>query len=257
MRIEIAKNKLKPEPINTRTMKHTLKLLLVVTIILLGSCSPKVETNLIKNYNALDYNEEVLVIGLNEERPKKSEFLGLITIKDSGFTTKCSYKDVLNEAKLEARKIGGNAIKITTHRPPSVGSSCHRITADILRIDNIDNYSPKEEEEVLLDVDYAILNVYRYGGAGSLINYDLYLGDSIVCRVKSNFKTTIHVRKDGLNTLWAKTESKIEVPIDIKIGKEYYLRCGLSLGAFIGRPQMELVDNKIGKSEFESFNAKK
>ena len=135
-----------------------------------------------------------------------------------------------------------------------MGSSCHRITAKILKVKDIENFAQKEEE--LLDVDYAILNVYRYGGYGAAVNFDLYLGDSVICRVINNFKTTLYIKKDGRNTLWAKTEAKSEVPINVKMGKTYYLRCSIGMGAFVGRPQLELVDNKTGKIEFESFNAK-
>ena len=137
-----------------------------------------------------------------------------------------------------------------------MGSTCHRIMANILRVENAEAYTPKVEEEVILDVDYAILNVYRFGGAGSLVSYDLHLGDSVICRVSNNYKTTIRVKKDGLNSLWARTESKAEVPINVKMGKVYYLRCGLTMGVFVGHPKLDLIDRNTGKSEFESFQAK-
>lgn len=89
-----------------------------------------------------------------------------------------------------------------------------------------------------------------------LVKFNLYLGDTVICKVRNNFKTTVHIKKDGLNTLWAKTESKSEVPIDIEFGKTYYLRCEVTMGALVGRPKLELVDNKTGKLEFESFKAK-
>ena len=89
-----------------------------------------------------------------------------------------------------------------------------------------------------------------------MVGYDLHLGDSTICRVKNNFKTTLYIKKDGLNTLWAKTETKSEVPIDVKMGKTYYLRCGITMGAFVGRPKLELIDSRTGKAEFQSFKAK-
>lgn len=238
-------------------MKKLPGFLIIAVLILLSSCNPKISTSLSKNYPPLDYDVEVIVIGLDQEDPDNAENLGLVKVTDGGFTTNCGYDLVLDKAKLEARKAGGNAIKIITHKPPSAfGSSCHQITARILKIQDIENYTIKTEAEEMLDVDYAILNVYRYGGAGALVSYDLYLGDSVICRVKNNFKTTLHINKDGLNSLWAKTEAKSEVPIDVKMGKTYYLRCGLSMGAFVGHPKLELVDSKTGKAEFESFKAK-
>lgn len=226
-------------------------------LIAFNACSPKISTNLSKSYPALDYNQEVAVIGLGQAEPAGSEDLGQVRIGDAGFTTNCGYDVVLDKAKLEARKAGGNAIKIIEHQQPSVfGSSCHRITAKILKVDNIGQILVEEEEPVIPGADYAVINVYRYSGVGPIINYDVYLGDSVICRVKNNYKTSVRVKKDGLNTLWAKTESKSEVPVDVKMGHQYYLRCSMVMGAFVGRPKLELVDWETGKTEFESFKAK-
>ena len=238
-------------------MKKFYGLIMITALILLSSCSPKISTNLSKTYTPLDYKQEIVTIGLSESEPDNLEVLGQVKIGDTGFSTKCGYDIMINKAKLEARKAGGNAIKIIEHKPPSAfGSSCHRITAKILKIEDIENYISKVEEEVVLDVDYAILNVYRYRGAGALVGYDLHLGDSTICRVKNNFKTTLHIKKEGLNTLWAKTEAKSEVSIDVKMGKTYYLRCGITMGAFVGRPKLALIDSKTGRPEFQSFKAK-
>jgi hypothetical protein len=232
-------------------------LLIISALILFNSCNPKISTSISRTYPPIDYKQEVVVIGLDQTEPDNAEVLGQVKIGDAGFTTKCDYNLVIDKAKLEARKAGGNAIKIIEHKPPTaMGSSCHRITAKILKVDNIENYSPIAEEEVLLDVDYAILNVYRYSGAGAFVGYDIYLGDSVICRVKNNFKTSVHIKKDGLNSLWARTEAKSIVPIFVEIGKTYYLRCGITMGAFVGRPTLELMDRKTGKAEFESFKAK-
>jgi hypothetical protein len=232
-------------------------LLIFVALIFFSSCNPKISSKLSKTYPPLDFRQEVIVIGLDQAEPENAEVIGQVKIGDTGFSTKCNYNIVIDKAKLEARKVGGNAIKIIKHIPPNImGSSCHRITANILRIENIENYTAEAEEEVILDVDYAILNVYRYSGPGALVSYDLYLGDSIICRVRNNFKTTLHIKKDGLNTIWARTEAKSEVPVDVKLGKTYYLRCAIAMGAFVGHPKLELMETKTGKAEFESFNAK-
>jgi len=238
-------------------MKKLHGLMIISALIFFSSCNPKISTSISKSYPALDYKQEVVVFGLDQPEPDNAEVLGQVKIGDAGLSTNCGYDIVMDKAKLEARKAGGNAIKIIEHKPPTaMGSTCHRITAKILKVENIENYTPKAEEEVLLNVDYAILNVYRYSGTGALVSYDLYLGDSVICRVKNNFKTTLHIEKDGLNSLWARTEAKSEVPIDIKMGKTYYLRCEITMGAFVGRPKLELIDSKTGKAEFESFKAK-
>lgn len=238
-------------------MKKSFLLYIGAILILFSSCSPSISTQLYRSYPTLGYKEEVKVIGFHQKINSEHEVLGKIDIGDSGFTTKGSYEEVIEKAKLEARKIGGNAIKINEHKTPDFRSTCHRIKAYILRVKDINNLDIEEEKEVIEDVDYAILHVYRYSGAGSLINYDLHLGDTVICRVKNNFKRTIKIKKDGFNSLWAKTEAKAEVPVKLEFGRHYYLKCSLGMGILVGRPILEMVDWKNGKAEFESFNAKK
>nr|NQU90035.1 hypothetical protein [Bacteroidota bacterium] len=81
--------------------------------------------------------------------------------------------------------------------------------------------------------------------------------DAVICRVKNKFKTAITVTEEGKLTLWAKTESKTDLSINVEFGNEYYIRCGVSMGFFVGHPTPELVDSKTGKLEYESFKAKK
>lgn len=238
-------------------MKKIHGLILISGLILFSSCSPKISTSLSKNYPPLDYKQEVVVIGLDQAEPENAEVLGQVKIGDTGFSTKCSYDIVIDKAKLEARKAGGNAIKIIEHKPPTaMGSTCHRITAKILKVENIENLVLEEKKDELLDIDHAIFYVYRPSGAGFAVSYDLHLGDTVICRVKNNYKTKIKIYKDGLNSIWAKTESKTEIPVDVKIGKEYFIRCGITMGAFVGHPSIELVDKSIGKSEFNSIKSK-
>ncbi len=103
--------------------------------------------------------------------------------------------------------------------------------------------------------DYALLHVYRSGG-GALVSYNLYLGNDTLCRVKNNFAETVKVVKDGRNSLWAKTETKEEVPINIEFGKEYYIHCSIAMGFFVGRPRITIVDPVVGKKEFETILSK-
>lgn len=231
-------------------------IVLVFALILFNACNPKVTRNIQSNLPPLDFKQDVVVIELNQQKPENAEVLGVLKIGDSGFTTNCDYALVLDMAKTEARKVGGNAIKIEEHKLPGFSSTCHRIKASVLKIANIESFVPKQEEEVILDVDYAIVNVYRSSGVGALVNYDLHLSDSVICRVKNNFKTTLHIRKDGLNSIWARTESKAIIPVDLKMGKTYYIRCGIAMGAFVGRPTLELVDRKIGEAEFQTIKTK-
>lgn len=233
----------------------------IACIVVLQACGPKILTSISKSYPVLDYREEVRFFGLNDPLPASVEKIGVVKIGDSGFTTDCQFASVVDKAKLEARKVGGNAIKIIEHKLPGMdGSSCHRIQAAILRIENFDQTATAAQAPVdstLLNADYALLHIYRNASHyGSLISYNLYLGDSIICRVSNRSRTTIRTKKDGLNTLWAKTEAKVELPINIKLGQEYYIRCGIAPGLLTGRPSLEIADSYSGKLEYDALAKK-
>ncbi len=105
-------------------MKKIIWYLAGVTLIL-SSCAPKISTTISKNYAPLDYQEDVRVFGIDDAYPVNSEELGTVKIGDTGFSTNCGWDVVIEKAKLEARKAGGNALKIVEHIPPSAfGSQC-------------------------------------------------------------------------------------------------------------------------------------
>jgi hypothetical protein len=169
-------------------MKHC-PLYLFGSMLLICSCAPKVSTSISKKYAPLDFREEVYIIGLQEPEPQNSVLLGTVKIGDTGFSTNCSWEVVIDKAKLEARKAGGNAIKITEHTPPNAMSTCHRITARILKVENFDITTVVSSVDTsLIHADYALLHIYRFGGYGALVSYNLHLGDTVLCRVSDNWK---------------------------------------------------------------------
>ena len=118
-------------------MKTLTPILLI--LFFLTACSPKINTQITKTYPTISYNQEVKVFGLKTVLPANVEVIGSVKIGDSGLTLNCTYEIVLENAKNEARKIGGNAIIITEHLYPNLlGSSCHRIKAHILKIIDFD-----------------------------------------------------------------------------------------------------------------------
>lgn len=100
----------------------------------------------------------------------------------------------------------------------------------------------------------ARVHIYRVGRtAGSAIGYDIHLGNEVVWRAKNKSRATIELSEAGFATLWAKTESRVDLPLDIVPGREYYVRCGIKMGALVGRPELELVDAVTGKAEFDAI----
>jgi hypothetical protein len=120
-----------------------------------------------------------------------------------------------------------------------------------------DNEEPQEEMFQLQD-DCALLHIYRPGSMmGAIISYNLNLNEWVLCRVKNKSKTTVKVTEPGEYTLWAKTEATEEIPINIEMGKEYYIRCGVGMGIAVGRPEILIVDSQTGKYEYDKIKVKR
>jgi hypothetical protein len=232
----------------------------IITILFLASlfaCSPRIKTTITQVRPPLDFHDDIIVLGVHDKVvPASAVQVGTIKIGDNGFSTNCGWDIVAAEIKVEARKAGGNLVKITEHKFPSGESSCHRVSAKIFYVENgNDMYALKQRQERLTDStwNYAKLYTFRGMGPGFLIGYNLYLDDSLICRMKSNTTYEIKIPKEGVHTLWAGTETKAEVTIKIQHGREYYLRCAMGMGAFVGRPQLELIDISDAKSIYEAI----
>ncbi len=77
--------------------------------------------------------ETVNIIAQHDLVPSSCIRIGELHIYDASFATKCGYEDVLNQAKKETNKYGGNYFKVKRVSTPSFWTStCYRIRGDIL-----------------------------------------------------------------------------------------------------------------------------
>lgn len=238
-------------------------LLLLLLLIVLKSCSPKIRTQLANNnYTPLPEKTKVFVIEMNEKIPEGSDFIGDLKIGDSGFSTDCGYTKVIDEAKKTAQNSGANLVYITEIKKPNFGSTCYRIKAKLFRNINADviaNFTKKmhlkNQSRLPANSDYALVHFYRPKNyMGSLIGYKVRMNnDSIIGRVRNGEKFTHKITKFGRYEFWGVTESKTSVILNIAKGQEYFVRCGVNLGFVVGKPEMYLVENNLGISEYESL----
>ena len=235
-------------------MKTIISLPILVLCLFMYSCTSKIESSQQNKYPPLSNQQEVKIFGIGQLLPSNAESIKKISTGSKEFKADPNYDVVIRQAKFYARKAGGNAILVIDHLPPTgLGSPNHRMTIIILSIPLADNPDFPEEETATPGVDYAILYVYRYGGPGFTKNYNLVLGDSVICRVQNNFAKTLMIKEEGLKTIWAETAARSFVKIDFKFGKEYFLRCGIVASSAEGIPRLELVDSMTGRSELEYF----
>lgn len=104
----------------------------------MASCSPTINTSMTQTPIRLADESEVVIIPENMTAPVNHKMIGTTKVGDSGFTVNCGLDVMINLMKNEARKNGANALKITKHILPSpMGSTCHRLTADLLVLDDV------------------------------------------------------------------------------------------------------------------------
>lgn len=99
----------------------------------MGSCSPRAYSSLEHQYPILSYTEDIIVYEIEDKLPENLEILGTSKLRDSGFSTKCNREAMIDAAKLEARRVGGNYIQIIKDKKPNFWYSCHRLDIIILR----------------------------------------------------------------------------------------------------------------------------
>lgn len=165
----------------------------------------------------------------------------------------------MKTAKLEIRKrplwqtVAGWTLTLATFLLLTGCSSTKTATGT----SSVNETQAVQSPEATLSDDCALLHIYRVGRmAGAAIGYDVNLDGEKVYRATNKSKTTIWITTAGPHTLSAKTESAAELPLDIQLGREYYIRCGMKMGVMVGRPELEIVDASTGKSEFNNIPSK-
>lgn len=216
----------------------------------------------------LDSTNDIAVYNPKDAIPTDAKIIDDFKIGDNGFTTDCQYERVLEKAKEKAKKAGGNAIQLIEVKAPDMWSSCYRIKGNVLQIQANDLSEKLASSHSILEDDeaagtdstsnYATLYLYRpKSSAGFAVSYTINLDDSAICRITNNSKFEIKIYNPGAHKIWAKTEAKAIVPIDVKLGKSYYIKCGVQMGFWVGQPQLTLVYPSQGKAEYELVKGKR
>jgi hypothetical protein len=107
------------------------KQILIFLIVILSGCSTSKSTSILNYSTPLPQDAKVEILGQGQVLPEGAKLLGHIKIGDTGFSTNCGYEKVIRDAEKQARVMGGNYLQITKHKEPNMGSTCHRIEADI------------------------------------------------------------------------------------------------------------------------------
>jgi hypothetical protein len=129
-------NSLTKCPDSFKTTKMFIRYFSIVLIILISSCSPKFGSTITSKQTPLTDTDFILVLQLNDKFINDGVEVGTIKAGDNGFSTSCSYYEIIDNLKQIARNNGANVLKIIKHRTPDQWSSCERITAKIYKVPN-------------------------------------------------------------------------------------------------------------------------
>jgi hypothetical protein len=237
-----------------------MKYLLLLITIVFCSCSPKIRTSVSEKYEKLDNIDKVVIFNAKSELPSNFSKIGTTKIGDSGFTTNCNLATVLEKAKIEARKIGANALLITEHLyPHSFGSSCHRISADLLRIDNILDYNKSIiAKDSIQSVDHLRV-VSNEVASSNPTNYAVSKSSNFLFLANVGQSFRVASLPDGLNSeqkeYYKKLKSGLSYDISAYYHKDGSAGFGLKYNVYkssgtISNQQITLDDGTIYQGDF-------
>jgi len=172
-----------------------MKKLLLLYSILLFSCSPRITTSFIKKEKPLPKNTVVMVYDKNDIIPVATEKLGVTRVNDNLSTAQFDYNSVIELAKLEAGKAGGNAIRIIKHQVPNLFNNGHEVYADILKIDTgiVYQSSNQKSNESDIKIPYPHWRFALNGGYAYNLGKDASTFDTRIQSYNNQIKSGLNV----------------------------------------------------------------
>ena len=109
----------------------------------------------------------------------------------------------------------------------------------------------KFENTILPPKDEALIYYYRPSHfVGSAISYDVKENGEIITTLY-NGGYYPHITKAGEKTSTAETEATEAIYFSAEKGKTYYVRGGVDMGAFVGRPSLKLIPPEQAQEEIQ------
>ena len=86
----------------------------------------------------------------------------------------------------------------------------------------------------------SVIYIYRPSALGAAIAYDVKHKDRVVVTTKAHGYYP-YVTDPGEVELFAQTESRASVTLDVKPNEVYYVKATISMGFLVGRPRLQIV----------------
>ena len=221
------------------------RLFLAILFYLFVSCSPKFYVDHLKMGDSDGKGSFVFISG-RDEIPESAQKLGTMTVAPRYLTTtkKGTYDEVLRIAREQTVKSGGNAAFIGSHYLPDATHATHRIVVDMLQIP--DSCSIHINKKDSIHPEYASVWLYRYNWFPSC-TYDVYIDEDCVYWSKGGTMTEVRFYESGQHEIWAKVEKRVSLPIQVEVGKDYYIETNVWSGALVPNPLLFQVSEFAGR----------
>jgi hypothetical protein len=100
-----------------------------------------------------------------------------------------------------------------------------------------------------IPADKGLVYVYRPASfKGAAVSYGVKAKDTVITNL-TNGGYYPYFADPGEIEIWAKTEAKSSVTLDVKAGQTYYVKGGIRIGALVGRPHLAVVPADVGAAE--------
>lgn len=253
-----------------------MRIKLILLLATITSCSPRYNvTTQKKATQSLNDKKEILVIskesGISLDN---AAFIGEMKGPYEKFyespksiTKGCGYTEIINDIKIEARKLGANIISIYNIKNPTFLNNCYKLKARLYKssdsnlLESINQYNNSRMTSKLdKGSDYAMLYLYRPGAIPAMIvKFDIYMdNDILITNLKNGDKASYKITDFGIHTFTAINQKgqRKEFSLDIKKGQEYYLRCGIDVAYPYAVAQFSHIDNITGSKEYNKIKQK-
>ena len=120
-----------------------------------------------------------------------------------------------------------------------------RDTANKLQIDS----AALEQQDTIPHATFYFYRSFVPWINKSVLKIPVYINDTLVYQLKSNYLVPIKIFKEGKYTVAVDKKGDTEISVKVKLGKEYFFKCDLTGGFLIHKITIDAVTPADGRAE--------
>lgn len=218
---------------------------------MLFSCSTLLAKNKKKALFVNDVqSDDIKIFTVKDKLPLDAFFLGTIKFNKMPLFKKCGFENTIIELKKLALEKKANLIQITSYKTydgigKSAGHGCHTINANVFQSKSVASSKTDSLKK------YSTVHIYRYFGS-VFHKPKLYINDSLLFEVESNFSKEIKLEKKGKYVFKFSVGEDLYVLNNMNFD-EYYMRIGMDFENLNVIPRFYCSNGKLAALEYKLF----